>query len=210
MIKFFSEYAERNNKRFFVMYGQTEATARISYVPYEKLKDKIGSIGIAIPGGRLSIFSDGTEITQPHQSGEIVYEGKNVMLGYAESINDLSKGDGLNGKLFTGDLGYKDEDGFFYVTGRMKRFIKMFGLRINLDEVQKMIENTFRIPVACTGEDDALKVLIHSSDELEAKVKQKICETYKLNPTTVTVKQTDNIPIKSSGKYDYEKINLMF
>jgi len=210
MIKFFSEYAERNNKRFFVMYGQTEATARISYVPYEKLKDKIGSIGIAIPGGRLSIFSDGTEITQPHQSGEIVYEGKNVMLGYAESFNDLSKGDELNGKLFTGDLGYKDEDGFFYVTGRMKRFIKMFGLRINLDEVQKMIENTFRIPVACTGEDDALKVLIHSSDELEAKVKQKICETYKLNPTTVTVKQTDIIPTKSSGKYDYEKINLMF
>src|SRR5574338_1196359 len=91
------------------------------------------------------------EVEIPNEVGEIVYKGDNVMLGYAETIIDLSKGDGLNGILFTGDLGYKDEDGFFYVTGRMKRFIKIFGLRINLDEVQKMIENHFQISAACTG-----------------------------------------------------------
>ncbi len=210
MIKYFADYAEKKNIKFFVMYGQTEATARISYVPYEKLKSKIGSIGISIPGGKLLLMKDGNEITEPHLIGEIVYEGENVMLGYAESLEDLTKGNELNYILHTGDLGYFDEDRFFYVTGRMKRFIKMFGLRINLDEVQKMIENNFQIAAACTGEDEKLRILIHASDELQGKVKQKVCETYKLNPSTVFIKQTDNIPTKSSGKYDYEKINSMF
>lgn len=210
MIKYFADYSEKRSIRFFVMYGQTEATARISYVPYEKLKNKIGSIGISIPGGKLMLMKDEIEITEPHQIGEIVYEGENVMLGYAESLEDLTKGNELNYILHTGDLGYFDEDRFFYVTGRMKRFIKMFGLRINLDEVQKMIENTFHIATACTGEDEKLKILIQTSDEMDSKVKQKICETYKLNPSTVLVKQTDMIPTKPSGKFDYEKINSMF
>lgn len=210
MIKFFADYAIRKNVKFFVMYGQTEATARISYVPFNRLKEKIGSIGIAIPGGRLSLYSDGQEITEPNRVGEIVYEGENVMLGYAETLTDLSKGDELSGKLFTGDLGYKDEDGYFYITGRMKRFIKMFGLRINLDEVQKMIENTFHIASACTGEDENLKILVQTSDNVEAKVKQKVCEYFKLNPSNVVIKSANEIPTKSTGKYDYEKINELF
>ena len=76
-------------------------------------------------------MNDGAEVTNPNEVGEIVYRGENVMLGYAEISADLSKGDELNGILFTGDLGYMDADGFFYVNGRMKRFIKIFGLRIN-------------------------------------------------------------------------------
>lgn len=210
MIKFFIEVAERKQIKFFVMYGQTEATARISYVPFENLKNKIGSIGVSIPGGKLRLMIDGIEITQPNQVGEIVYEGENVMLGYAESLEDLAKGNELNYTLHTGDLGYFDEDSFFYVTGRTKRFIKIYGLRINLDEVQRMIENHYRIAAACTGEDEKLKILIQSSDGLDSLVKQKVCEAYKLNPSVVIVKKTESIPIKTSGKYDYEKINLLF
>lgn len=111
-IRFFSDYAQQKHVNFFVMYGQTEATARISYVPADKLSEKIGSIGISIPGGELKIMNDKTEITKPNEVGEIVYKGDNVMFGYAESRNDLSKNDELNGMLFTGDLGYKDADGF--------------------------------------------------------------------------------------------------
>lgn len=210
LIKYFADYAEKKNVRFFVMYGQTEATARISYVPYKMLKNKIGSIGISIPGGKLKLMNESTEITEPNNVGEIVYEGENVMLGYAESLEDLSKGNELNFLLHTGDLGYFDEDGFFYVTGRMKRFIKIYGLRVNLDEVQKMIENNFHIPAACTGEDEKLKVLIQTQDEAETIVKQKICETYKLIPSAVVVKQCESIPTNTSGKYDYNKINTMF
>lgn len=210
-IKHFNEYAIENNKKFFVMYGQTEATARITYVPPEKLSNKIGSIGISIPGGELKIMNDAQEVFAPNETGEIVYKGDNVMLGYAETAADLSKGDELNGVLFTGDLGYKDKDGFFYVTGRMKRFIKIFGLRINLDEVQKMIENHFKISAACTGKDELLKILVHSDDHLtEVKVKEEVMKMYKLNFKSLVVKSTTQIPTNTNGKYDYNRINEMF
>jgi len=210
-IRHFNSYAIKNNVKFYVMYGQTEATARISYVPTEKLNEKIGSIGVPIPGGEIKIVSDGVEATSPNVIGEIVYEGDNVMLGYAENRDDLAKGDELKKILFTGDLGYKDEDGYFYVTGRMKRFIKIFGLRINLDEIQKMIENHFGISAACTGKDDLLSVLIQSENQLtEVNVKNEILKVYKLNFKTVVVKLTNSIPTNSSGKYDYKKINEMF
>ena len=210
-IKHFNEYAIENNKKFFVMYGQTEATARITYVPPEKLGNKIGSIGISIPGGELKIMNDAQEVFAPNETGEIVYKGDNVMLGYAETAADLSKGDELNGILFTGDLGYKDKDGFFYVTGRMKRFIKIFGLRINLDEVQKMTENHFKISAACTGKDELLKILVHSDDHLtEVKVKEEVMKMYKLNFKSLVVKSTNQIPTNSNGKYDYNRINEMF
>jgi long-chain acyl-CoA synthetase len=210
-IRHFSSYAIKNNVNFFVMYGQTEATARISYVPVERLSDKIGSIGIPIPGGEMNILKDGVEPAASNEIGEIVYEGNNVMLGYAENRNDLCNGDELNGHLHTGDLGYKDEDGFFYLTGRMKRFIKIFGLRINLDEIQKMIENHFKISAACTGQDDLLKVLICSDNQSdEVNVRNKILTMYKLNFKSVLVKSIDQIPTNSSGKYDYTKINEVF
>ena len=210
-IKHFNEYALQKKVKFFVMYGQTEATARITYVPPEKLSSKIGSIGISIPGGELRIMNDGMEVTNPNEVGEIVYRGENVMLGYAETSADLSKGDELNGTLFTGDLGYNDADGFFYVTGRMKRFIKIFGLRINLDEVQKMVENHFGVSAACTGKDDLLKILIHSNDHLaEVNVKNEVMKMYNLNFKSLVVKSTTQIPTYSSGKYDFNKINEMF
>lgn len=210
-IRFFNDYAAKSNKKFFVMYGQTEATARITYVPYDKLSGKIGSIGISIPGGKLNIMNDGVEVSRSKEVGEIVYKGDNVMLGYAETLSDLSKGDELNGVLFTGDLGYKDEDGFFYVTGRMKRFIKIFGLRINLDEVQKMIENHFKISAACTGKDDLLQILVHSDDHLtEIKVKEEVMKMYQLNFKSLIVKSANQIPTNTNGKYDYNKIKEMF
>ena len=210
-IRHFNQYALDKKISFYVMYGQTEATARISYVPAEKLSEKIGSIGIPIPGGEIKIINEGTEPTAPKINGEIVYEGDNVMMGYAESRADLFKGDEQKGILYTGDIGYKDEDRFFYVTGRMKRFIKIFGLRINLDEIQKMIENHFRISATCTGKDDLLRVLVHSEDKLaEVKVKNEILKMYKLNFTSVVVRSTNQIPTNSSGKYDYKKINEMF
>ncbi len=210
-IKHFNDYAIANDKKFFVMYGQTEATARITYVPPEKLSEKTGSIGISIPGGELKIMNDGAEVIAPKETGEIVYKGDNVMLGYAENLEDLSKGDELKGVLFTGDLGYKDEDGFFYVTGRMKRFIKIYGLRINLDEVQKMIENHFGISAACSGKDELLKILVQAEDHLtEVKVKEEVMKMYKLNFKSLVVKSTNQIPTNTNGKYDYNRINEMF
>lgn len=140
-----------------------------------------------------------------NEVGEILYKGDNVMLGYAETIVDLSKADELNG-MSTGDLGYKDEDGFYYVTGRMKRFIKIFGLRINLDEVQKMIENHFKISVACTGKDELLKILVHSDDHLtEVKVKEEVMKMYKLSFKSLVIKSTTEIPTNHSRQVWLQK-----
>jgi long-chain acyl-CoA synthetase len=210
-IRHFQQNAEDKGIDFYVMYGQTEAAPRISYVPPAKLKNKIGSIGISIPRGELKIVKDGNEINSPNINGEIVYKGENVMLGYAENRNDLKKGDELNGILYTGDLGYKDVDGYFYVTGRIKRFIKLFGLRINLDEVQKMIENHFGISAVCAGKDELLKILIQTDDHLmEINVKNEVLKFYKINFKSVVVKSTNHIPTSNTGKYDYKMINRMF
>lgn len=119
----FAKYALENNKRFIVMYGQTEATARMSYLPYEKSLEKIGSIGIAIPGGKFFIIdSSGNKMNDPNKIGELVYEGPNVTLGYAECGKDLNKGDERMGVLITGDIAKFDKDGFYYITGRKKDF----------------------------------------------------------------------------------------
>ena len=129
---------------FYVMYGQTEASPRISYVPPAELHRKVGSIGIPVPGGSLEVDPD----------GELVYSGPNVMLGYAQCEADLCKGDELGGVLKTGDLGRRDEDGFFYVTGRRSRFLKMFGQRFSLDEIENELASRLHSPVACRGSDD--------------------------------------------------------
>ena len=128
----FAEYARREGKNFVVMYGQCEATARMSYLPPERALDKVGSMGVAIPGGRFSLIDvDGREITEPDVTGELVYDGANVTLGYAECADDLSKGDERHGRLVTGDIAKRDTDGFYYVVGRKKRFLKIFGNRVN-------------------------------------------------------------------------------
>lgn len=211
LISFYNELAKEKRFKFFVMYGQTEATARISYVPFEKLDNKIGSIGISIPRGTIKIFLDGQEIVKPNEVGELVYSGDNVMLGYATTRSCLSKPDELNGRLATGDLGYFDEDGFFYVTGRLKRFIKIFGLRLNLDEVEKMLEDSFKIFNACTGDDEGLVVLIQTEDEhLNYQVHQKVSEYYKIHKSAIHVKNSHKVPVTESGKKDYKAVKEFF
>lgn len=196
LVKHFAEYAKEQNKRFYIMYGQTEAAPRISYIPYKKVLEKSSTIGIAIPGGKLSIDVE-TE--------ELIYKGANVMMGYAENLSDLANGYELNGVLYTGDTAIIDEDGYFTITGRIKRFIKLFGLRINLDDVEKKLEEELQIPLACTGSDDKLIVAIEQADYVE-KVKEAIEHLYKLHKTAFKVKVIDEIPRFVSGKTDYMRL----
>lgn len=142
--KKFAEYAEQKNVKFIVMYGQCEATARMGYLPAEKSLEKYGSMGIAIPGGKFKLIDvNGNDITEPHVTGELVYYGSNVTLGYAECGQDLIKGDERFGELCTGDMAQFDEDGYYYIVGRKKRFLKIYGNRVNLDEVDRMIKTKF-------------------------------------------------------------------
>ncbi len=206
-VQLFADIARRSGARFFVMYGQTEATARISYVPSDRLDAKIGSIGLPIPGGRLRLMQEGCEITEPDREGELVYSGPNVMLGYAETRDCLAKGDELLGTLHTGDLGHRDADGYFYITGRLKRFIKIYGLRLNLDEIEKMLESALGRSVACGGQDECLHVLVESTSEADAsEALKRVGSLYKLHPSSVRVRLVAALQVNSSGKKDYANI----
>jgi long-chain acyl-CoA synthetase len=203
--KEFAEYCFRHKKRFFVMYGQTEATARMSYLPHEFALTKVGSMGIAIPGGEFSIIDEnnlaieGSEIV-----GELVYKGKNVSMGYAECGDDLQKEDENNGTLITGDLAKRDSDNFYYIVGRKKRFIKLYGNRLNLDETERLIKNI--IPdCACTGTDDNLVVYI-TDHAMESQVRDYLSKKTGINIKAFSVKHIDKIPKNTSGKTIYSNL----
>lgn len=194
-VKAFGEYAKEHDKRLYIMYGQTEAAPRMSYIPYHQVLEKAGTIGVAIPGGQLAIEGE---------LNELVYRGANVMMGYAESLADLAKGDEMQGVLHTGDTAIVDEDGYFTITGRIKRFIKLFGLRINLDDVERKLEEAIHIPLACTGFDDKLIVAIEQ-EEAMGQVKEMIAHLYKLHRSAYKVVILE-IPRLANGKTDYMKL----
>jgi acyl-CoA synthetase (AMP-forming)/AMP-acid ligase II len=140
--------------QMFVMYGQTEATARLAYVPPEMLDRKLGSIGKAIPGVRLSVLNEQGDDVQPGEQGEIVAEGANVAAGYwgeEEAASATFRG----GKLHTGDLATVDEDGFIYITDRAKDFVKIGGKRISCRKIEEqLLEFDGLLEIAVVGISD--------------------------------------------------------
>ena len=207
--KEFAEYAKEQKKHFVVMYGQTEATARMAYLPYEKSLEKYGSMGIAIPGGKFTLADvNGKPITDSEVTGELIYEGPNVTLGYAEQIADLEKGDERQGRLITGDMAKMDQDGYFYIVGRKKRFLKIYGNRVNLDETEQILKTRFEdYDFACAGKDDQLYVFVTSDIEQEqAAVKKYLSEKTGLNHKAFTIQFIEKIPKNEAGKTLYAKL----
>jgi long-chain acyl-CoA synthetase len=206
----FAQLAQDTGRCFFVMYGQAEATARISCLPPDRSLEKCGSIGIAIPGGELRVVDgQGKAVTEPNIPGELVYEGRNVALGYARSAGDLSKGSENGSTLATGDIATCDADGFYYIVGRRKRFVKIFGNRVNLDEAERLIQSAFPdIGVACAGSDDHMIVFTTGQDRADA-VKRFISEKTGLNPAAFSVTQIQAIPRNDAGKTLYAQLETV-
>lgn len=206
----FAKYAENQGKKFIVMYGQCEATARMGYLPPEKAVEKKGSMGIVIPGGKFHLIgADGQEITEPFSTGELVYEGKNVTLGYAEKGEDLSLGDERHGILETGDMAQFDEDGYFYIVGRKKRFLKIYGNRVNLDELDRLIKGQFDIEVASSGVDDHLYIFL-TDEKMSEPVREFVIGKTKLNPAAFKTILIDSIPKNDSGKILYKELTKYY
>ena len=192
--KEFIDNAAASGKRFIVMYGQTEATARMSYLPWDAAQEKYASIGVAIPGGEFSLAED----------GELIYRGPNVSMGYAECAKDLSKGDENHGVLHTGDMARVDEDGFYYITGRKKRFVKIWGNRCNLDAVEQIVKQVTST-CAVVGVDDQITVFV-TKEGLEKDIKDLLATKTGLNSKAFAVRVIDTIPVKDSGKLDYQTL----
>lgn len=204
MVDMAAGWMEACDGRLWVMYGQTEATARMAYVPPADLARKRGSAGRAIPGGRFRIQDDRGRDMPAGEVGEVIYEGPNVMMGYAESAADLARGDELRGSLRTGDLGRLDADGFLFLTGRLKRFVKPFGLRIALDELEAFVAAGG--PVAATGTDRLITLHVEAGRVDADDLPDTLAQRYKLPRTLFEIRFVASLPRTSNGKVDYQAL----
>ena len=201
----FIEISKKKKIKFYVMYGQTEASPSMSILKWKLIERKIGSIGKPLPGGKFFIYDNKNKLIKKKNSiGELVYTGKNIMLGYAENIKDLQKGNSSNKKLFTGDLAKRDKDGFYYITGRKSRYIKILGSRLSLDEIEQQVK-TMGFECVCMGKEDSLQVFITNSN------KKKFSENYfsknfSINKTNLSINIVSKIPKNQDGKILYSKL----
>jgi acyl-CoA synthetase (AMP-forming)/AMP-acid ligase II len=203
----FAALAEKHGWRFHVMYGQTEATARMAHLPPERLADKAASIGIAIPGGRFELIdAAGRTIATPEGAGELIYHGPNVMMGYANGVAQLAEGAGPT-MLATGDLARRDAEGYYFITGRLSRFVKIFGNRIGLDDTEQLLGEAGH-PSIVTGVDDHLLVVTRDAVTID-RIRALLTERLKLPPAYLTVSAMDEYPLLASGKIDYACLKAM-
>ncbi len=202
----FAEYCRDNGKRWIATYGQSECSARMAWLPAKWAVEKVGSIGIAVPNGELSLIdAEGNPITTPHTEGEMCYRGKNVTLGYARCLEDLTLGDERHGFIRTGDLAYFDEDGCYYIVGRMGRFLKLFGMRVGLDECEQIIASDCQTESACVGTDEKMIVYITDAAKMQS-VKDALVEKTHIVATSFEIRVIAEIPKNEAGKKLYSKL----
>lgn len=195
--KYMLDTALNHNFDFAVMYGQTEATARMTCHILNKNPDKIGSAGKVLTGGNMGVID-----------GELVYKGDNVTMGYAQSYRDLIKGDERGGVLYTGDMGFVDEDGFVYITGRKKRISKINGNRISLDELENLIKSECGITAACVERADGINIVLEACRDVSVTeyVRNYVIKRTGINGRLIKSAMVDELPRNESGKILYEKI----
>jgi long-chain acyl-CoA synthetase len=200
LVEQIAEYANRTNKQFFIMYGQTEATARIACLAADKALSKPDSIGKPVEGGSLSLVgANGEQITETGKVGELVYRGMNIMLGYVSGVNELTSLPGMQ-SLLTGDYGYFDADGDFFIVGRLKRMIKLFGERCSLDELERHLAQK-GFDVKCVGTDDQVGICLTGNDHVA--VRKAAIELLRIPPKAVATLSVPHWPLLENGKIDY-------
>lgn len=199
-------YAREKGKRFYATFGTSETTARLAYLDPAYALERTGSIGKAIPHGKLSLIDeDGNEILEREATGELVYAGENVTMGYATQPADLMRGDDWHGVYRTGDLARRDGDGFYYIIGRRSRFLKLYGYRVGLDESERLIRERFEIECACVGDDRQMRIYT-TTPGLEADIKKFISEKTGIFPAAFSVQTIREIPKNEVGKILHSKL----
>jgi acyl-CoA synthetase (AMP-forming)/AMP-acid ligase II len=199
------DWATQRDGRFFVMYGQTEASPRMTTLQHADFSRKAGSVGVALAGGRLLVVDDEGAPLPPEGVGMVVYEGPNVMLGYAIMRSDLGKSDEMKGRLETGDLGRLDAEGFLYLAGRTKRFAKIAGYRLGLDEIEQELFAVCSVACLDLGEKIAVVHEQESETALKARVRE-LAANYKVPSSSFSLRKTAQIPRGASGKINYAQL----
>lgn len=202
------------NKQIFIMYGQTEASPRVTFLPPDKLNEKINSIGIPIPGVDVRIMNEEGIELPAGEVGELTVAGDNVMLGYwnnDDGENQVIK----DNRLYTGDFAKKDEDGYIYIIGRKKEIIKTAGNRVSTKEIEERIlehEDVAEAAVFGVGDDilgEAVKAVVVLREGCIGTPKdlQKFCRERLANfmvPKYIEFLET--LPKHQSGKIDKAKL----
>jgi acyl-CoA synthetase (AMP-forming)/AMP-acid ligase II len=203
-VRHFAELGARNGWQFFVMYGATEATARMAYLPPELAATHPHAIGVPIPGGEFRIAAaDGMGDGMGDEAGELFYRGANVMMGYARELGDLALGATLD-ELRTGDVARRTADGLYEVLGRSDRFVKLYGLRIDLQRVETHL-NAAGVTAICTDGDGLLLVAV--SDHPPGRDAAAAAMTASGLPrAAIRVLTVDEIPRLATGKPDYRSV----
>lgn len=207
-VRRYAELGRRNGWDLFVMYGQTEATARMAYLPPDLALSHPDCIGVPIPGGsfRLQPLPDWPE----PDTGELIYQGPNVMLGYAESAADLGKGR-VVAELATGDIARRTPEGLYQIVGRRSRFLKLFGLRVDLQQVEDLLErHGWR--GCCVGGDNELVVAIEqpvTGTVAPEQVRRVVAAGCGLPEWVVRACVLPALPRLPSGKPDYPAVRAL-
>lgn len=201
LVRAYADHMNRAGGQLFVMYGQTEATARIAYLPPEQATTSPDCIGIAIPDGELDLVDDRNQrIEDAGRMGELVYSGPNVMMGYAHNAHDLRRGSELT-SLRTGDLAMRTEAGLYRIAGRLARFSKIAGIRVD----HAALEDVCRkggIEAVVTGEDSRLSVF-HTSARRDEEVATLLAAAAKLPANHFDIRFITQLPRSAAGKIDY-------
>jgi acyl-CoA synthetase (AMP-forming)/AMP-acid ligase II len=199
VVRRFARLGEDRGFQLFVMYGQTEATARMAYLPPDLIEKSASAIGRTIPGGRFRIDADDGMEAPPGSPGELVYEGPNVMLGYAHTPADFELGRTVY-ELRTGDLARCRDDGLYEIVGRMNRFVKIFGLRIDLDRVESLLADE-GIEVRVASADERL-LLFATSDRSARRAHERAAVLAGIPLRVIGAYAVAEFPRTSSGKPD--------
>ena len=202
-VRTFARLGRRHGWQLFVMYGATEATARMAYLPPELAESRPTSIGRPIPGGTLSLEPvDGW--SEP-DVGELVYQGPNVMMGYAHTPGDLALGKTVE-RLRTGDVARRSPDGLYEVIGRSSRFVKLYGLRIDLQRVEAALSEE-GVTAFCVDDGECLVVAAVSTDSVA--VQRITTAASGLPAAAVRVITVAELPLLPSGKPDHQAIRQL-
>jgi len=196
-VAWFAGWAAERGRRFVVMYGQTEAGPRIAWLPPDRAAEAPDAIGVPIPGVTVELLDEDGRAVPDGTPGEMVVTSPAVMMGYARSAADLALGDAHGGRLATGDMAVRGPDGLLRVTGRRSRMLKIYGLRLDLDEVERRLAAE-GFAAACFGEDDRMRVLLEAGDPAAARA--RITALFSLPPRGVEVRAAEALPRAPSGK----------
>lgn len=198
IIKFFVKEFSKLKKKFYVMYGQTEASPRISYADEKDLNRYPDTVGRPIPGGKIIIKKE------DKNTGEIFYRGNNVFKGYAKNRNELRELEKIY-NLKTGDIGHKKQN-LLFITGRLSRFQKIHGIRINLDVLEKYLNN-LKIKCYCIFKINKIFIFTTKSIENKNDIKILIKKDFEVNINTIKFIKINKFPYNSNNKIDYKILN---